>query len=138
MSAKTPNWIDAAVGRNICIRRMAKGLSQSQLGKRIGVTFQQVQKYEKGANRIGSGRLFRIAQILEVPVTALFEGVDGAPAAAASSDVRLIADRRALRLAQGFAAIHETAIRLSIVALVEEAAAAVRQRRKRGKRRTSG
>jgi transcriptional regulator with XRE-family HTH domain len=121
MSAKTPNWIDAAVGRNICIRRMAKGLSQSQLGKRIG-----------------SGRLFRIAQILEVPVTALFEGVDGAPAAAASSDLRLIADRRALRLAQGFAAIHETAIRLSIVALVEEAAAAVRHRRKRRKRRTSG
>src|ERR1700693_682695 len=100
MSAKTPTSVDVAVGRNICIRRMAKGLSQSQLGKRIGVTFQQVQKYEKGTNRIGGGRRVRIAQSLEVPVTALFEGVDGVPAADAPARLRLIADRRALRLAQ--------------------------------------
>jgi len=133
MSAKAPNSIDGAVGRNVRIRRMAKGLSQSQVAKRIGVTFQQVQKYEKGANRIGSGRLVRIAEVLEVPVTALFDGVDGPTNSRAPSLLRLLADPRSLRLAQAFAAIKDGALRVSIVGLVERAADAVSRPRRRGK-----
>ena len=133
MSAKAPNSIDGAVGRNVRIRRMAKGLSQSQVAKRIGVTFQQVQKYEKGANRIGSGRLVRIAEVLEVPVTALFDGVDGPTNSRAPSLLRLLADPRSLRLAQAFAAIKDGALRVSIVGLVERVADAVPRPRRRGK-----
>ncbi|HYS47795.1 MAG TPA: helix-turn-helix transcriptional regulator [Xanthobacteraceae bacterium] len=125
MSTKTPNSIDVAVGRNVRIRRMAKGLSQSQLGRRLGITFQQVQKYEKGTNRIGSGRLVRIAEILEVPVAALFDGVDGPSSSGVPSGLHLLADRRSLRLAQAFAVIQDAAVRLSIVGLVERVAAAV-------------
>jgi len=132
-SAKRPNAIDIAVGRNVRIRRMAKGLSQSQLGGRLGVTFQQIQKYEKGANRIGSGRLVRIADILEVPVTALFDGVDDAARSRAPAPLRLIADPRSLGLAQAFAVIEDAATRLAIVALVERMAAAVQRRRGRRK-----
>jgi len=73
MSPKTPDEIDVLVGRNIRIHRMAKCLSQKELAERIGVTFQQVQKYEKGVNRIGSGRLIRIAGVLGVTVMTLFD-----------------------------------------------------------------
>jgi len=131
MSAKSPNATDITVGHNVRIRRLAKGLSQSQLAKGLGVTFQQVQKYEKGANRIGSGRLVRIAEVLEVPVTALFEGVEGPPGSGAPSLPRLLADPRSLRLAQAFAAIRDAAVRLSIVGLFERVAETQRPRGRR-------
>ena len=72
--------IDELVGMNIRIFRKAKGLSQARLGSLIGVTFQQIQKYEKGANRIGPSRLAKIAKALEVPIGRLFD------ASASSSD----------------------------------------------------
>jgi transcriptional regulator with XRE-family HTH domain len=107
------------------MRRLAKGLSQSQLAKGLGVTFQQVQKYEKGANRIGAGRLARMAEILEIPVTALLEGTTGeADNPAGQSRAALIADRRALRLAQAFDTIKDSVFRLSLIELVERLAAA--------------
>jgi transcriptional regulator with XRE-family HTH domain len=116
------------------VRRLAKGLSQQLLGKRVGLTFQQVQKYETGANRIGAGRLVRIAKVLEVPVTALFEGVDGSANSRAASRLRLLDDARAFRLAEAFAAIRRATLRLSIVDIVERVAAAdARRRRRRGK-----
>jgi len=132
-SPKTPNAIDVAVGHNVRIRRLVRGLSQAQLGKRIGVTFQQVQKYERGTNRIGGGRLVRIAQILGVPVRALFDGVEAAPESHAPSMLRLLADARALRLARAVAVIGDAATRLSIVVLVERLAAAIAHKRLRGK-----
>ena len=142
MNAKPPKNatdIDAAVGRNLRIRRMAKGFSQSQLARGLGVTFQQVQKYEKGTNRIGSGRLLRIAQILEIPVSALFDGIEGGPFADQVPRSGLLADRRALRLAQAFDAIDDPVLRLSIIELVEMTAAIppepVRRRRRRRRRR---
>src|ERR1700738_968136 len=73
---KSATAIDAAVGRNLRIWRMAKGLSQSQLASRLGVTFQQIQKYEIGSNRIGTGRLVKAAGILGIPISALFAGTD--------------------------------------------------------------
>jgi transcriptional regulator with XRE-family HTH domain len=135
MSAKTPNAADAAVGHNIRIQRMAKGLSQAELGARVGVTFQQVQKYEKGVNRIGSGRLVRIARGLGVPLMALFDGVAGARRPPGESSLRLIADRKSLRLAQAFAAIRDAGVRRSLVELVERAAAPRPRRRRRSERK---
>jgi transcriptional regulator with XRE-family HTH domain len=122
---KRPTSIDIAVGRNIRIWRMAKGLSQAQLANRLGVTFQQVQKYEVGANRIGTGRLVKAAAILRVPVAALLEGADGSDPA--GSLLSLLADRRSFRLAHAFAAIKDSTARLSIVNLVAKIATTVPQ-----------
>src|SRR6266576_7359889 len=72
---KQANPIDAQVGNRVRIRRMLIGMSQEKLGDLLGLTFQQVQKYEKGVNRIGAGRLYEIARILGVPVDFFYEGV---------------------------------------------------------------
>lgn len=69
-----PNEIDAFVGRRIRERRLKLGLSQVQLADGLGLTFQQVQKYEKGGNRVGAGRLYALAQVLDVPVSYFFDG----------------------------------------------------------------
>ena len=71
---KSPNPIDKHVGSRVRMRRMMLSMSQEKLGDALGVTFQQVQKYEKGANRIGASRLHHIARILQVPVAFFFEG----------------------------------------------------------------
>jgi transcriptional regulator with XRE-family HTH domain len=110
---------------------MAKGMSQAQLANRLGVTFQQVQKYETGANRIGTGRLVRVAAILGVPISVLFDGTDGAEPT--RSLLALVSDSRSFRLAHAFAAIKDGAHRLSIVRLVEQVSAAVPQ--PKGRRR---
>jgi transcriptional regulator with XRE-family HTH domain len=117
---KSPTAIDAAVGRNLRIWRMAKGLSQSQLASRLGVTFQQVQKYEIGSNRIGTGRLVKAAGILGVPISALFDGTDDREPS--RSLLALLSDRRSFRLAHAFAAIRSNKFRESLVALVEKLA----------------
>ena len=127
---KKPSSIDVAVGRNVRIWRMAKGLSQMQLARRIGVTFQQLQKYEVGANRIGTGRLVRVAATLGIPISALFDGTDAAEPSRAL--LGLVTDARAFRLAHAFAAITNSKLRLQIVNLVEKVSHAVSppQRRK--------
>src|SRR5512145_1807794 len=68
-----PNPIDVHVGSRVRLRRTLLGMSQEKLGEAIGLTFQQVQKYERGANRIGSSRLFDLARVLDVPVSYFFE-----------------------------------------------------------------
>ncbi|MFC3051211.1 helix-turn-helix domain-containing protein [Kordiimonas pumila] len=73
---KGPDPIDVHVGQRVRARRKMLGLSQTQLGKELGVTFQQVQKYERGTNRIGSSRLFKMASTLDVPVAYFFEGAE--------------------------------------------------------------
>src|SRR5438477_8611784 len=79
---KQANPIDAQVGHRVRLRRMLIGMSQERLGEMLGLTFQQVQKYEKGINRIGAGRLFEVAGILGVPVSFFYEDVNGKPAPA--------------------------------------------------------
>lgn len=74
---KVPNPIDIQVGARLRLRRMLVGLSQERLGERIGLTFQQIQKYEKGTNRISASRMHQIADVLEVPVSYFFEGTQG-------------------------------------------------------------
>lgn len=73
MTKKVPNPVDVHVGSRVRLRRMLVGMSQEKLGEMLGLTFQQIQKYEKGANRIGASRLYQIAQILDVPVQFFFE-----------------------------------------------------------------
>ena len=73
---KGPDPIDVHVGQRVRARRKMLGLSQTQLGQELGVTFQQVQKYERGTNRIGSSRLFRMSTTLDVPVAYFFEGAE--------------------------------------------------------------
>src|SRR5437660_7840991 len=74
MAKKAPNPIDKYVGSRVRMRRMMLGMSQEKLGDALGLTFQQVQKYEKGANRIGASRLQQISLTLQVPVAFFFEG----------------------------------------------------------------
>ena len=75
---KQPNPIDIHVGSRVRVRRMMLGMSQEKLGEQLGITFQQIQKYEKGANRIGASRLQHIARIFNVPVSFFFEDAPGA------------------------------------------------------------
>ncbi len=70
---KSPNPIDVHVGARVKLRRVALGMSQEKLGRLLGLTFQQVQKYEKGANRIGASRLFAISRVLDAPIQFFFE-----------------------------------------------------------------
>src|SRR6476619_5423180 len=79
MAKKAPNPIDKHVGARVRMRRMMLSMSQEKLGDALGLTFQQVQKYEKGANRIGASRLQQIAQIMQVPVSFFFAGTPHAP-----------------------------------------------------------
>ena len=81
MVKKAPNPIDKHVGSRVRMRRMMLGMSQEKLGDALGLTFQQVQKYEKGTNRIGASRLQQISQILQVPVAFFFEGAPDVPTA---------------------------------------------------------
>jgi transcriptional regulator with XRE-family HTH domain len=77
---KQPNPIDIHVGSRVRLRRMMLSMSQEKLGEHLGITFQQIQKYEKGTNRIGASRLQNIARVLQVPVSFFFEDApDGAP-----------------------------------------------------------
>jgi len=80
-----PHPVDRHVGRRLRQRRALVGMSQERLGELLGITFQQIQKYERGANRIGSSRLFEIAGILAVPVSYFFEGIDAPAAGMAAS-----------------------------------------------------
>jgi transcriptional regulator with XRE-family HTH domain len=75
MAGKKPDRIDVAVGERIRAFRKSANLSQTELANQIGVTFQQVQKYEKGTNRVGTGRLTQIARALDLPIMAFFDGL---------------------------------------------------------------
>src|SRR5580698_7105343 len=79
LAKKAPNPIDKHVGSRVRMRRMMLGMSQEKLGNALGLTFQQVQKYEKGTNRIGASRLQQIAHIVQVPVSFFFEGAPNVP-----------------------------------------------------------
>lgn len=73
--------LDAEIGRRLREARIVRGMSQTELGDALGITFQQIQKYEKGLNRIGSGRLFKISRILRLPVTYFYDGLEEAATA---------------------------------------------------------
>ena len=125
---KVPNPIDSHVGSRMRMRRMMLGMSQEKLGDAFGLTFQQVQKYEKGTNRMGASRLQQAADILGVAVPFFFEGAGGGtftpdrttPSPAYIDDFVTTSD--GLRLAKAFMRIPKPAVRHHIVALVKEIA----------------
>ena len=127
---RKPNAVDVALGHNVRFWRLARGLSQTQLANRLGITFQQVQKYEAGDNRVSIGRLVKTAAILRVPVAALFEGTE-----ADGRVLALISDSRSFRLAHAFAAIKHRRARESLVNMVEKVALAAPRRPKKKRRR---
>ena len=132
MAKKAPNPIDKHVGSRVRMRRMMLGMSQEKLGDALGLTFQQVQKYEKGTNRIGASRLQQISQILQVPVAFFFEGAphlaggpvpegtEHAPSPAYVSDFLATSD--GLSLTKAFMRIPDAKLRRRIVDLVQQIA----------------
>jgi transcriptional regulator with XRE-family HTH domain len=121
-SSRAPDPVDSLVGRNIRLQRFAKRMSQSELGQRLGITSQQVQKYERGANRVTAGRLVRLAGIFDVPLMALFAGIEGLRTSSAPSPAHLVADRQSFRLLQAYPQIADAGVRRTIVALIEDLA----------------
>ena len=119
---KKTNPIDAQVGNRVRIRRMLIGMSQEKLGDLLGLTFQQVQKYEKGINRIGAGRLYEISRILEVPVDFFYDGVgassDGVPETSAPV-MEFVSSSEGLQLSLAFMKIRDPKVRKRVLDLVK-------------------
>jgi len=129
MTTRSARPVDVLVGQNIRICRMQRGLSQSDLAERVGLTFQQIQKYEKASNRLGASRLIQVADALGVPLSTLFEG--SATAARGEPDLSgraLLADPHALRLVQAFDRIADGKRRIAVVHLVESIGRAAERR----------
>lgn len=130
---KKPNPIDIHVGSRIRLRRTMLGMSQEKLGESLGITFQQIQKYEKGTNRVGASRLQNIAGILNVPVAFFFEdapgeqgatGPDGmAEASSSNYVVDFLSSSEGLQLNRAFVKIADPKVRRRIVDLVKTLAA---------------
>ncbi|MBV8791839.1 MAG: helix-turn-helix transcriptional regulator [Pseudolabrys sp.] len=130
MAKKAPNPIDKHVGSRVRMRRMMMSMSQEKLGDALGLTFQQVQKYEKGTNRIGASRLQQISNILQVPVSFFFEGAphsgghSGELSESASPQYvsDFLATSDGLALTKAFMKIKSGKLRRRIVELVEQMA----------------
>jgi transcriptional regulator with XRE-family HTH domain len=127
MAGKKPNPVDAHVGSRVRLRRMLLGMSQERLGESMGLTFQQVQKYEKGVNRIGASRLFQISKILDVPVQFFFEEapqLDGntsmglAEPESETFILEFLNSREGLELNRAFVKIGDSKVRKGVVDLV--------------------
>ena len=125
---KVPNPIDKHVGSRVRMRRMMLDTSQTTLGDALGITFQQVQKYEKGTNRISASRLQQVCHVLQVPVTFFFDGAPQTAGMPTSSERQpspnrltdFMATREGLSLAKAFMRISDVQLRRRIVNLVEE------------------
>jgi transcriptional regulator with XRE-family HTH domain len=135
LKTKAPDSRDIDVGRRIRAQRLVRGMSQTELATRIGITFQQVQKYEKGVNRVGAGRLTRIAEVLGVPVAFLFGALDnGATASTKSVNAAFafLETAGALRLVHAYADIKNPRIRRALVTLAEQMAGEKALKSRRG------
>jgi transcriptional regulator with XRE-family HTH domain len=132
MAKKAPNPIDKHVGSRVRMRRMMLSMSQEKLGDALSLTFQQVQKYEKGTNRIGASRLQQISNILQVPVAFFFEGAPDVSGGRSASDGKdapspayiseFLATSDGLALTKAFMRIPDAKLRRRIVDLVQQIA----------------
>ena len=122
MAKPQADSIDKHVGTRLRVRRMMLGMTQTDIGAAIGVTFQQVQHYEKGVHRIGAGRLHQLAGIFGVPVTYFFDGTSAEACPPTEDPMAFLATSAGLRLAMAFARITDRELRRRIVHLVEELA----------------
>jgi transcriptional regulator with XRE-family HTH domain len=132
-SSRRPNPIDAHVGSRVRLRRVLLGMSQERLAEQLGLTFQQVQKYEKGINRIGASRLFDLAHVLGVPIQFFYEKAPAAEGAGEPSAgfaeqmtegyiVDFLNSREGLELNKAFVRITDPKVRRAIVELVRSLA----------------
>ena len=130
---RQPTAADAKVGESIRAHRLIAGMSQSDLAEQLGVSFQQVQKYEKGANRVGAGRLPQIAGIFKIPISALFKDYADTSAGRrmpSAAPTRLITDTAVLKLLTSYAAITDRVTRRRLSQLVDGIAKATRKNRR--------
>ena len=125
-TSKSPTPTDVHVGKRVCMRRKMLSMSQTDLGNALGLTFQQVQKYERGANRIGAGRLQQMAETLRVPISFFFddpmkpnEGRSGKQTHSPDFVSDFLTTTDGLALTKAFMLIKDTKVRRSIVRLVE-------------------
>lgn len=128
MPKKQANPIDAQVGNRVRLRRMLIGMSQERLGELLGLTFQQVQKYEKGVNRIGAGRLFEVSRILGVPIDYFYEGVNNQLAGGVTEGessppvMEFVSSGEGLQLSLAFMKIKDPKLRKRVLDLVKQMA----------------
>ena len=131
MTRRDPNFIDVHVGNRIRMRRQIVGMSQEKLGELLGITFQQVQKYEKGTNRIGASRLQNISRILAVAPAYFFDGATAAgpdllngfvEGKSSDSVVKFISTIKGLLLHKAFARIREPKLRRRFIDLINATA----------------
>lgn len=132
---RKPNPVDVHVGGRIRLRRMMNGLSQERLGEQMGLTFQQIQKYEKGANRVGASRLFQLSQALEVPVSYFFDDLESDSASEKSSGfaesksqdfvLEFLNSREGLELNRSFVKIQDPQVRRRVIDLIKSMASSL-------------
>lgn len=132
-TVKSPDNTDVTVGHRIRSQRLMLGLSQTELGSKLGITFQQIQKYEKGTNRVSAGRLQQIAQFYKVPISFFFEGASSKNTSAEhiNESLEFLDTAASVRLVRAFGEIDDAGVRRDIIALVEGIAEA---RKGRGRR----
>lgn len=117
-----PEPVDVKVGGNIRLLRQKRNISQTELADKIGVTFQQVQKYEKGTNRVSASRLVQIAGVFGVPVATLFDGVENSPGDGDAPAALPVFSREAFMLVRDFESISDPDVKLTIRGLVRSIA----------------
>ncbi len=130
-SVRAPNPVDVHVGTRVRLRRTLLGMTQTGLGQAIGLTFQQVQKYERGVNRIGSSRLYDLARVLDVPVNFFFDempkeiasksgaGSNSATAGAEEFDPDIVSKRETLELVRAYYKIESRLVRKRLFEMVK-------------------
>jgi transcriptional regulator with XRE-family HTH domain len=134
LKKRSPNAADGEVGESIRAHRLIAGMSQTDLANKLGVSFQQVQKYEKGVNRVGAGRLPQIAEIFNVPISALFNDhaeTSSSRGRASSAPVKLITDPNVLKLLTAYSDITDRAVRRCLAELVERIASNAKKKSRR-------
>lgn len=124
--SKSPHPVDVHVGARVKLRRTMLGMSQDKLGESLGLTFQQIQKYEKGVNRIGASRVFQIARILDVPIQYLFDDFDTPPMAGFAEDdgetasfMDLLSTPDGVQLCRHYSKITDPKVRKRVLDLVK-------------------
>lgn len=126
MAKKEPHPVDVHVGGRVRMRRMLLGMSQDKLGDALGLTFQQIQKYEKGVNRIGASRIFELARVLDVPIQYFYEDFGGKSAramgfaeSASDSFMELLHSPEGVQLCRHFSEIQDPKVRKRVLDLVK-------------------
>ena len=112
------NPVDVHVGARVKLRRQLLGFSQTELGNALDLTFQQVQKYEKGTNRISASKLHKMAEVLDVPISFFFDGVEGTKRDSDSGDLDMMSRAETINLVRAYYSIEDDAVRRKVIELL--------------------